>query len=81
MKKLCNPKLFIKLKTLEDVNLYMNTIKDVEYNIDLKRGRYIIDGKSLLCVINMMNNGNPIGVCIDDDYVEDFKERCSNFIA
>lgn len=38
----------IKLNTIESVKLFCNIVSNVDYDIDVVRGRYVIDAKSIL---------------------------------
>ncbi|MFI3171944.1 MAG: HPr family phosphocarrier protein [Eubacteriales bacterium] len=46
-------KMKVMFKDLEEVNNFVNIIKTCPYDIDLSRGKFIVDAKSILGVINL----------------------------
>ena len=57
----------IKLNTINDVNSFVNTsTKYYEGDIDVKQGRQIIDGKSILGIFSL-NLTQPIEISINTD--------------
>ncbi len=59
----------IKLNTINDVNSFVNTsTKYYEGDIDVKQGRQIIDGKSILGIFSL-NLTQPIEITINTDNV------------
>ncbi|MBC5745944.1 HPr family phosphocarrier protein [Lachnospiraceae bacterium MD308] len=59
----------IKLNTINDVNSFVNTsTKYYEGDIDVKQGRQIIDGKSILGIFSL-NLTQPIEISINTDNV------------
>lgn len=60
-------KLKIKLNTITDVNCFVNSsVKYYEGNIDVKQGRQIVDGKSVLGIFSL-NLMEPLEVSIETD--------------
>ena len=69
----------IKLNTINDVNSFVNTsTKYYEGDIDVKQGRQIIDGKSILGIFSL-NLTQPIEISINTDNVNTERD-CYNFI-
>ena len=59
----------IKLNTINDVNSFVNTsTKYYEGDIDVKQGRQVIDGKSILGIFSL-NLTQPIEISINTDNV------------
>ncbi len=43
----------IRLNTVSDIRDFVNLCGRVEYDIDLKSGRYIVDGKSIMGIFSL----------------------------
>lgn len=73
-------KLKIKLNTITDVNCFVNSsVKYYEGNIDVKQGRQIVDGKSVLGIFSL-NLMEPLEVSIETDN-KDTERNFYNFIS
>ena len=53
----------IKLPTANDVKEFVNAAMLCPYQIDVKRGRYIVDGKSIMGLFSL-NLSEPLSVMI-----------------
>lgn len=70
----------IKLNTITDINCFVNaSVKYFEGNIDVKQGRQIIDGKSILGIFSL-NLMEPLEVSIETDN-KDTERNFYNFIS
>lgn len=70
----------IKLNTITDVNCFVNSSeKFYEGNIDVKQGRQIIDGKSILGIFSL-NLMEPLEVSIETEN-KDTELNFYNFIS
>ena len=53
----------IKLPTANDVKEFVNVAMRCPYQIDVKRGRYIVDGKSIMGLFSL-NLSEPLSILI-----------------
>ena len=58
--------LKIKLREIEDVRNFVNTVSKYDVDMDLRSGRYVVDAKSLLAIFSL-DLMNPIEVDIYTD--------------
>lgn len=58
--------MLIKLNTIEDVNNFSSLCSQYDDDIDVKQGRQVIDGKSILGIFSL-NLLEPLKVIIDSD--------------
>lgn len=56
--------MVIKLDTINDVKKFVKICEKFEDNIDVRQGRWIIDGKSIMGVFSL-NLTQPLNVTID----------------
>lgn len=56
--------MIIKLNTIEDINEFVNICSKYHSDIDVKQGRHIVNGKSILGIFSL-NTLKPISVVID----------------
>lgn len=57
--------MIIKLNTIEDINNFVTICKGYhDYEVDVKQGRQVIDGKSILGIYSL-NLIKPLEVIID----------------
>lgn len=62
--------IILKLDTIENIKKFVSAANKFHSDIDLCRGRYRIDGKSILGIY-AMGAANPVTVTINsDDYAE-----------
>lgn len=74
-------KITIKINSIEDIKKFQDEITKFETDIDITRGRYIIDAKSMLGILTI-DLSKPIDVVLhSDDEVEinNFKEIMKQF--
>lgn len=69
--------IIINFKTMEEVEYFTNLMSKYDENIDVKYGRYVVDGKSYLGIL-------ALGLCKDlkiefSDYNEQLIEELNNF--
>jgi len=69
----------IKLSLTEDIKDLVRITSKYPYDIDLKSGRYIVDGKSILGIFSLNLNG-PIEVDIHSDDCDDLISELQQFV-
>ena len=69
----------IKLSLLENAKLFTEIASRYDFDIDLKVGRYIVNGKSVLGVCSL-DMSKPITVEIYSDDCADFLEKIKAFV-
>ena len=45
--------MFIKLKTIDDVKEFVNICSKYDVDIDVKQGKFTVDGKSILGIFSL----------------------------
>ena len=70
----------IKLSLTEDIKNLVRITSKYPYDIDLKSGRYLIDGKSILGIFSL-DLKNAIQVDIHSDDCDDLLEELKAFEA
>ena len=43
----------VRLETIEKVKDFVNAVRDIDSNIDIGSGHYIIDGKSIMGILSL----------------------------
>ena len=71
-------KLQLKLSTIEDVRNFVNTVSKYDVDVDLKSGRYVVDGKSIMGIFSL-DLLNPIEATIHADDVEPLVAELKQF--
>ena len=66
----------VKLTSIDDVNEFVSIASLNKGDIDIRSGRYIIDGKSILGILSL-NLNQPLTV---DIYDGDFVEKIEKFL-
>ncbi len=62
--------MWIKLNTINDVKDFVEICNKFNCEVDIKQGRHIVDGKSILGIFSL-NLLEPVKVVIDSDYGND----------
>lgn len=73
-------KITIKFETPEDIQKFVNIVTNYPFEMDLIRGKFIVDAKSLLGILNLGVN-NEITLNIHSDVCDDLKKEISQYIA
>lgn len=71
-----NTKIF--LKTINDVNDFVNTVKNFSFDIDLLSGRYVVDAKSIMGIFSL-DLSKPINVEIHCDSCDDLLTKIKKY--
>ena len=69
----------LKFDEVESVEEFVNMVKRVDYNVDVKVGRCVFDAKSLMSVLMIAGNPNAV-VEAHTDELESFKKKFKNYL-
>ena len=69
----------LKFDEVEIVEKFVNMVKRVDYNVDVKVGRCVFDAKSLMSVLMIAGNPNAVVEAHTDD-LEAFKKKFKNYL-
>lgn len=72
--------MMIAFRSPEDILEFVSTVSEYEFDMDLVKGRYIVDAKSILGIMNL---GVEEGLCLKmyTDDCRDLKEKLIKFAA
>ena len=69
----------IKLSLAENVKCFVNIANKYPYDLDLRVGRHVVDGKSILGIFSL-DLSRPITLEVYSDHCEDLMEELKPFI-
>ena len=69
----------IKLSLAENVKYFVNIANKYPYDLDLRVGRHVVDGKSILGIFSL-DLSRPITLEVYSDHCEDLMEELKPFI-
>lgn len=72
--------IMIKFKNPEEVLEFVNKVAKYPFDMDMKRGRFIVDAKSILGIMNLGFN-NPIELKVYNEDCDELKEEISKYLA
>ncbi|MEG0570548.1 MAG: HPr family phosphocarrier protein [Oscillospiraceae bacterium] len=70
----------IKLNTINDVKLFVNTVAKCDYEVDLISGRYAIDAKSIMGIFSL-DISKPINLEAHTENADAFFGEIKQFIV
>lgn len=70
--------MFIKFKNPDEVLDFVNKVGKYPYDMDMKRGRFVVDGKSILGIINLGFN-NIIQLKVYGENCHDLKREIKRY--
>ena len=70
----------IQLNSINDVKLFVNTVSNYSYDIDLTSGRYVVDAKSIMGIFSL-DLSKPIKVEIFDENCDKLMEELKPFMV
>lgn len=70
----------VTFKNPEEILSFLNTVEKYDINMDMRRGRFIVDAKSLLGIINLGLN-NVIELNMYDDDCEQLKQAIAQYVT
>ena len=73
-------KVRIKLRAIDDVKVFVNSVAKYDFDVDLVSGRYAIDAKSIMGIFSLdLSNEIELKAHTDDD--KGFLEEIKDFIV
>ena len=69
----------IRLSLAENVKTFVNIVSRYPYDVDLRVGRHVVDGKSILGIFSL-ELSKPITLEIYSDHCDDLLEELRPFI-
>ncbi|CUX24408.1 HPr family phosphocarrier protein [Clostridium sp. C105KSO13] len=72
--------IIIKFKNPDEVCAFVNKVQKYPYDMDMKRGRFVVDAKSLLGIMNLGFN-NPIELRVYDEDCEQLKQDIAEYMT
>ncbi|WP_122641641.1 HPr family phosphocarrier protein [Luxibacter massiliensis] len=72
--------LMITFSNPEEVLDFVNRVAKYPFDMDMKRGRFVVDAKSILGIMNLGFN-HPIELKIYEEDCEDLKKEISKYRA
>lgn len=73
-------KITIMFESPEDIQQFLNIVKDYPYDMDLSKGSVIVDAKSLLGILNL-GVRNAVTLNVHADSCHDLQKDIKKFIA
>ena len=70
----------IKLSLAENVKCFVNIANKYPYDLDLRVGRHVVDGKSILGIFSL-DLSKPITLEVYSDHCDDLMEELKPFIV
>jgi len=69
--------MLIKLNTIDDVKEFVNICSKYEADVDVKQGKFTVDGKSILGIfsLNLIEGLSVYILTPDEKVAEDFKRK------
>ncbi|HAX52903.1 HPr family phosphocarrier protein [Muricomes intestini] len=72
--------MIIKFKNPDEVRAFVNKVEKYPYDMDMKRGRFVVDAKSILGIMNLGFN-NPIELRVYDEDCEQLKQDIAEYMT
>lgn len=72
--------MIIKFKNPDEVLAFVNKVEKYPYDMDMKRGRFVVDAKSILGIMNLGFN-NPIELQVYDEDCEQLKKDIAEYMT
>lgn len=72
--------MLVSFKNPEEILNFVNTVAKYPYDMDRKRGRFVVDAKSILGIMNLGLN-NVISLQVYGDHCEELKKEISRYAA
>lgn len=73
-------KIVVMFQTLEDILEFVRKVEKYPYSMDMKRGKYVVDAKSLLGLMNL-GFDREIELAVYEEECEDLRKDIQEFIA
>ena len=73
-------KMIVVFQNLDDIVKFVQKVEKYPYNMDMKRGKYVVDAKSLLGLMNLGFH-KEIELEVYEEECEDLRKDIEEFIA
>lgn len=73
-------KKMVVFKNIDDIIEFIEKVEKYPYNMDMKRGEYVVDGKSLLGIVNL-GFSKEIELKVYADECDDLWNDIEEFVA
>lgn len=73
-------KITIKLDTINDVKVFVNTVTKYDFDVDLVSGRYAVDAKSIMGIFSL-DLSKTIELQAHTDDADAFLAEIKNFVV
>ena len=70
----------IRLNGVDDIRAFVNAVATYEYDIDLRGGRYVVDGKSIMGIFSL-DLSAPIEMVVYGDKEDELIARVQKFVV
>lgn len=70
----------IRLNGVDDIRAFVNAVAMYEYDIDLRGGRYVVDGKSIMGIFSL-DLSAPIEMVVYGDKEDELIARVQKFVV
>ena len=70
----------IRLNGVDDIRAFVNAVSMYEYDIDLRGGRYVVDGKSIMGIFSL-DLSSPIEMVVYGDKEDELIARVQKFVV
>lgn len=70
----------IRLNGVDDIRAFVNAVAMYEYDIDLRGGRYVVDGKSIMGIFSL-DLSSPIEMVVYGDKEDELIARVQKFVV
>ena len=70
----------ITLRSISDIRNFVNSVTLLDYEVDLKQGRYLVDAKSIMGIF-ALDTLSPITLIAHSDDTDEFFASISDFIV
>ena len=75
--------IIIKLNEIEMLKQFVNDMRSLDCDVDIIKGRYIVDAKSILGLLSISLN-EPVTARVntdDEEVIKTFEELCTKYCA
>ena len=70
----------VTFKSPDEILEFVNTVSKYEFDMDMKKGRLVVDAKSILGIMNLGLN-NVIQLTMHTDDCTDLQEKIAKYVA
>lgn len=78
--KLTMSEMKVTFRNPDEIIEFVNTVSKYEFDMDMKKGRVVVDAKSLLGIMHLGLN-NEIELCMYSDDCAELREKISKYTA